>query len=227
MHPAVALLLHSTGSGGGGEGPARTHAEDTMGRILVLYGTTEGHTAKVAAAVAEELRAHGAEVDVIEAGTADPRPEHYAGVIVAASVHGGAYQRPVRRWVRSNRHALAGRPTAFISVSLAVLQQQPKVQREVSAIVERFVTATGWWPTWTKSIAGALAYSKYGWFKRWIMRRIAEKAGGDTDTSRDYEYTDWRDLRAFADRFAQVTVPVVTIEGKKSAVHDYVAQGGT
>ena len=33
------------------------------------------------------------------------------------------------------------------------------------------------------------------------MKRIAAKAGGDTDTSRDYEYTDWADLQRFADRF--------------------------
>jgi menaquinone-dependent protoporphyrinogen IX oxidase len=29
------------------------------------------------------------------------------------------------------------------------------------------------------------------------MGRIVARAGGDTDTSRDYEYTDWAALRAF------------------------------
>ncbi|MNC94612.1 Protoporphyrinogen IX dehydrogenase [menaquinone] [compost metagenome] len=52
-------------------------------------------------------------------------------------------------------------------------------------------------------MAGALPYSKYNWVKRWMMRRIVAKAGGDTDTSRDYEYTDWNDLRAFAKEFIQ------------------------
>jgi menaquinone-dependent protoporphyrinogen oxidase len=33
------------------------------------------------------------------------------------------------------------------------------------------------------------------------MLRIVRKAGGDTDTSRDYEYTNWTDVRAFADEF--------------------------
>jgi menaquinone-dependent protoporphyrinogen oxidase len=36
-----------------------------------------------------------------------------------------------------------------------------------------------------------------------MMVRIVRKAGGDTDTSRDYEYTDWTDLRAFAEKFAR------------------------
>ena len=35
------------------------------------------------------------------------------------------------------------------------------------------------------------------------MRRIVARAHGDTDTSRDYEYTDWDDLRLFAQTFAE------------------------
>ena len=187
-----------------------------MTPILVLYGTTDGHTAKVAGALADTLRGKGAAVDVIDAATAAPRADRYAGVIVAASVHGGRYQRAVRRWVQQNRDALAGRPTAFVSVCLGVLQWQPEVQREVNATVERFLMATGWRPTRATSIAGALAYSKYGWLKRWIMRRIAEKAGGATDTSRDYEYTDWQALRAFAERFGEAVLPAVGVDRAKA-----------
>jgi menaquinone-dependent protoporphyrinogen oxidase len=46
------------------------------------------------------------------------------------------------------------------------------------------------------------------------MRRIVRKAGGDTDTSRDFEYTDWDDLRTFVNEFAdahaaRLAVPAV------------------
>lgn len=34
------------------------------------------------------------------------------------------------------------------------------------------------------------------------MKRIARKEGGDTDTSRDWEYTDWDSVEAFAAAFA-------------------------
>jgi len=38
-----------------------------------------------------------------------------------------------------------------------------------------------------------------------LRRTISDAtAGGDTDTSRDYEYTDWKDLREFTDRFARL-----------------------
>jgi menaquinone-dependent protoporphyrinogen oxidase len=36
------------------------------------------------------------------------------------------------------------------------------------------------------------------------MRRIVAKAGGDTDTSRDYEYTDWNQVRGFARDFGRL-----------------------
>jgi menaquinone-dependent protoporphyrinogen oxidase len=174
-----------------------------MAGILVFYGTTTGHTAKIARSIGDTLRQQGASVNVIEANGEWPEPEDYAAVVVAASVRGGTYQRQVRRWVRANADALNARPTAFVSVCLGVLQQEPQVQQEVAAIMARFLTVAGWRPAVTKTVAGALLYTQYNPFLRWVMKRITRKAGGDTDTSRDYEYTDWSDLRTFAEDFGR------------------------
>ena len=175
-----------------------------MARILVLYGTTDGHTAKIAATVADALRTSGAAVDLIEAGTKEPEPEAYQGVIVAASVHARGYQRSVRQWVRRHAEALRGKPSAFLSVSLGVLQKDPDVQRDVEAIVSGFLRATRWQPAMVQNVAGAVLYTKYNLLKRWIMKRIVANAGGATDTSRDYEYTNWAELHAFAERFNRI-----------------------
>jgi len=174
-----------------------------MSRILVLYGTSEGQTAKVARFLADALRETGAAADVADAGADWPDARRYDAVIVAASIHAGGYQRAVKRWVRAHAGVLNEKPTAFVSVCLAVLQREAKVHQELSAIVDEFVRSTGWRPSTTKYVAGALAYSRYNWFTRLAMVRIARKAGGDTDTSRDHEYTDWADVRAFAAAFAR------------------------
>ncbi len=50
-------------------------------------------------------------------------------------------------------------------------------------------------------VAGALKYLEYDFLKRMIMRMIAKKEGRDTDTTKDYEYTDWEALRGFCDEF--------------------------
>ena len=174
-----------------------------MSRILVLYGTTEGQTARIARFIGDALGADGISADVIDARAVSSSPGNYDAVIVAASVHAGGYQRAVRRWVRTNAHVLNQKPSAFVSVCLAVLQHEPKVKQELGAIVDGFYRSTGWYPPVTEHVAGALPYTRYNWLKRRVMVRIVRKAGGDVDTSRDYEYTDWVDVRIFAEKFAR------------------------
>lgn len=173
-------------------------------RMLVLYGTTDGQTRKIARRLGETLRESGAEVDVADAADRMPAPDPdaYDAVVVAASVHAGGYQRPVRRWVRAHAAALGRRPTAFVSVCLGVLEHKPAVDDELKRIRERFFTATGWHPATVKVVAGALPYTRYSWLKKRIMLRIVAKTTGDLDTRRDYEYTDWKDLEAFGRSFA-------------------------
>lgn len=188
-----------------------------MTRILVLYGTTDGQTAKIAGALGNALRMQGSAVDVVQAGRDAPAPDGYAGIVVAASLHGGKYQRSVRKWASRYAQTLNERPTAFLSVCLAVLQKEPEVQQELSTIIDRFLRGAGWRPTLTKPVAGALLYRRYNPFKRWVMKRIVQKGGGDTDTSRDYEYTDWDDLRAFANEFGSLVQDDAPIRGIEPA----------
>jgi menaquinone-dependent protoporphyrinogen oxidase len=172
-------------------------------RFLIVYGTTDGHTAKVAAAMASTLLARGVSVSL--QNSAAPRtsnPADYPAVIVAASVHAGTYQRSVRRWVQAHHVALNERPSALVSVCLAVLNHGPKVERDLAANLQRFFDETGWKPLESKIVAGALLYTKYPWWKRWMMRRIVATCGGDVDTKRDYVYTDWDDLDEFVIRFS-------------------------
>jgi menaquinone-dependent protoporphyrinogen oxidase len=175
-----------------------------MTHILIVYGTTDGHTRKIAQVLAENLRAKCCSVDIVEAAGTLRRlsPEGYDGVIVAASVHIGDYQRAVVRWVRMYAPMLNGLPSAFLSVCLAVLERRTEARQEIVRIMERFLARCGWRPTITRMVAGAVPYTRYGWLKRHMMKRIVAKAGGDTDTTRDFEYTDWNDLRNFAGDFA-------------------------
>jgi menaquinone-dependent protoporphyrinogen oxidase len=171
--------------------------------ILIAYGTTDGHTARIAGFLGSMLQTSGAQIDIIRVGVdgADPSPQRYDAVVVAGSLQAGGYQRPLRHWVRRHAHALNTLPTAMISVCLGILQKDPKVWADLDARVNRFIEETGWQPSVVKIVAGALLYTHYGVLKRWIMRRITRKAGVETDPSRDYIYTDWDDLRLFAEGF--------------------------
>jgi len=188
-----------------------------MSRLLVLFGTTDGHTRKIAWAIADAVESAGCRVDILDANLSGRTmgAEPYDGVIVAASLHARGYQRAVERWVRRNARTLGGRPSAFVSVGLGILERNPGTRHELDTIVQTFQWKTGWRPDAVRMVAGALPYTRYGWLKKRMMRRIAAKAGGDTDITRDYDYTDWAALRTFAQDFvwshgfARVMPPVV------------------
>ncbi len=68
--------------------------------------------------------------------------------------------------------------------------------------MDTFFIETGWTPHQAHGVAGALFYTKYNPLVRMVLKRIAKKAGGATDTSRDYEYTDWAALERIVEDFA-------------------------
>ena len=173
-----------------------------MTRILVVFATTDGHTARIARRLGDRLLAHDAIVDVVDARETHMGPSGYDGVVVAASVHTGAYQPELRAWVRRYAALLNDMPTAFVSVCLGVLQKEPEVQRDVAATVRRFLSQNGWTPTFTRSVAGAVLYTQYGWVKKRLIRYVVSRANGPTDMTRDHVFTDWAEVDALADTFA-------------------------
>jgi menaquinone-dependent protoporphyrinogen oxidase len=81
---------------------------------------------------------------------------------------------------------------------MGICQKEESGRQQVRESVTDFFIGSGWHPdTWT-IFAGALPYTKYNWFMRRVMRWISQKAGGDTDITRDFEYANWDDVRDFA-----------------------------
>jgi menaquinone-dependent protoporphyrinogen oxidase len=126
--------------------------------------------------------------------------------MVGASIHYGRHPRLLRTMIRRQRAALAERPGAFFSVSLSAGGPGAK-PAAAQRYLQRFLRETGWQPRQAASFAGALQYSKYGPLKRLVMIAFVGLAGGETDTSRDYEYTDWDSVERFANDFAQLLQP--------------------
>ena len=175
-----------------------------MPRDLILYATIEGQTGRIAERMAATLRNHG---HIVESHSADAVPASldwaaFDGIIIGAAIHYGHHPSYLRTLVRRHRDALAARPSAFFSVSLS--GGGPGAKPEAARrYLDKFLRQTDWHPEQAASFAGALQFSKYGAFKRMLMIVFVGLAGGDTDTSRDYEYTDWDEVGRFAEAFAQ------------------------
>lgn len=172
--------------------------------VLVIYGTTEGQTQKVARFVAEQLEELGHQAQVVNAiddGAAAVDPGRFDAIIVAASLHAGHYQSAIIHFVSRNLAQINARPNAFLSVSLAAAGQDEDDARGLEQCLATFTQQTGWTPQHVHHVAGAFRYTSYDFLKRWAMKYIAYRKGAPTDTSRDHEFTDWADLARFAASF--------------------------
>jgi menaquinone-dependent protoporphyrinogen oxidase len=173
-----------------------------MMRILIPYGTTEGQTAKISEYLADVIRDHGQEAYAVDIKGSDTLElDGYDAVIVGASIHMGKHEDYVRHFVRENRDVLEHLPSAFFSVSLAA-HDEPEV---AEGYIEEFVQETDWRPGMVGLFGGAQLYTQYGFIKRHVMKRIARHKGSpDTDTSRDYVYTEWENVKRFAEEFLEL-----------------------
>jgi len=184
-----------------------------MKPIGVFYATREGHTHKIAERVAEDLRKRGFEAEVKDLrGEAAIDLKNFSSAILAASVHIGRHEPEMLEFVKQHRAELEAMPAAFLSVTLseagaeranATPEEHARFVADVQGMLDRFFKDTGWHPQRVKPVAGALLFTKYNFLIRFVMRRIARKAGAATDTSRDYEYTDWVALDHFVDELAR------------------------
>jgi len=179
-----------------------------MTKILIAYGTTEGHTARIAECIADVIRGQGHEADALDLKRSrDAVMDPYDAAIVGGSIHMGKHDEHVRDFVRRNRAALERRPSAFFSVGVASYREMENAR----AYVEKFEQETGWRPAHVGFFGGALLYRQYGFLERLMMKRIVHSKPGNLslDTSRDHEYTEWDEVKRFADDFLQQLVSKV------------------
>jgi len=171
--------------------------------FLVLYGTDEGQTAKIAERITATISERGHEASAIDVRD---RPDSFTlevhdAVVVGASIHVGKHQEEVRDLITDNRDTLSEMPTAFFQVSLSSANEEKR--EEAAGYVESFLTETGWHPDRIGQFGGALRFSEYGFLKRLMMKRIAKDLlTEERAPNGDVEFTDWDAVDAFAADFA-------------------------
>lgn len=180
------------------------HAGDDA-RALVVYASTHGHTAKIAARLARAMGEQGLEVDLHEvAGATFAEAGRYGVVVVGASLHREHHQHEIVEWVEAHRDALAQRPSAFFSVSLSAAEDTAESRDATQRCVDEFCAQTGWTPDRTERIAGCLQYREYDFFTRQVMRLLMRRTGHPTDASLNYDYTDWDAVDNFGREVAEL-----------------------
>ncbi len=180
-------------------------------KLLIVYGTTEGQTRKIAHFMEAVLTKEGHNVTVCDATMNPPGPEGFDALLIGASIHIAKYQSPVTHYITHHVQQLNKMPGAFFSVCMAVASEHEEEHKAAQKITDDYLYHTGWKPSLVTQVAGALKYTQYDFFKRLIMKYISKKEGGNTDTSRDHEFTDWDAVKKFVLDFTR-TVKSKTLE---------------
>lgn len=163
-------------------------------KILVVYGTRNGQTRRIAERIGARLHERGIMVDLVNARAIpiDLRLADYDGVIAGASIIAGRFQTSVGDFISGFRAEIARVPSAFFGVSLAAADL--RLRGQAAEQIGRFLTEYAWRPSLTVSFAGALPPSRLRWLARYVLFRRLDK--------RREEFTDWTAVADFADEFA-------------------------
>lgn len=175
-----------------------------MAKILILYATCDGKSRQIAERLSTVLTRAGHEPRLVNVED-HPAPDAITSVdavIVGASIRYGHHQKSMVAYVKAHRDELAARPNAFYSVCMSAggPGARPKT---AEGYIDEFRKRSGWNPRRTTSFAGACLFTKYNPFIKFMMRLIMGMAGGETDTTRDWDYTDWDAVDRWGVEFAR------------------------
>ncbi|OHV79741.1 flavodoxin domain-containing protein [Ensifer sp. LCM 4579] len=172
-------------------------------KILIVYGTTEGQTRKIAIWTETRLRERGHQVEILDSAALEPdlKLDGFQAIIIAASVHQKHHQDAVVNFAFAHHDLLNAKPSAFISVSLSAALEDGRA--EAQEYVDSFFSVTGWQPRATLLLEGALRYTEYDYFQEQVVKFIVMKRNDPAISERDHDFTNWDALGDFVDQFLE------------------------
>lgn len=175
-----------------------------MAKALFLYSSREGQTKKIFHYIEEKLIGFDCDlVDLHNVGSIDFSP--YDKVLIGASIRYGHLNKKLYQFIERHLTQLEKHKVAFFCVNLtARKEEQGKDTPEGSAYIRKFLMKSPWTPELIGVFAGALYYPRYGWFDKMMIKFIMSMTGGETDTTKEVEYTNWEKVTLFAERFKEL-----------------------
>lgn len=160
-------------------------------RVLLIYGTTEGQTRKIAEFTSDHLSKAGHDVDVRDSRrAANTDLSAFDAVILAGSVHEKRHQESLENFVFAHRSQLSTVPTLLISVSLSIAFENG--ESEARDYVRSFTERTAFEPGAVALVAGALKVDQYDYYMSQIVEFVVMK--DQEESLQDREFTDWDGL---------------------------------
>ncbi|WED21866.1 menaquinone-dependent protoporphyrinogen IX dehydrogenase [Vibrio sp. JC009] len=175
-----------------------------MKKALILYSSTDGQTIKISEFIGKELDDHQCDILSLHENQSI-KLEDYDKVLIGASIRYGHLHKEFYKFVTANKSRLERINAAFFLVNLTARKEdQGKDTPEGSAYVKTFLKKSPWTPNMIGVFAGALLYPRYKLFDRLCIQFIMKITGGETDSSKEIEYTNWEKVAIFARKFKEL-----------------------
>lgn len=168
---------------------------------LLIYSTHDGQTLKIAKVIAQDLSGDTQVVSLEDAFSLDLAD--YDKVLIGASIRYGHFNKQLYRFIEANKEVLMAKQAAFYSVNLTA-RKEGKDTPEGSSYIQKFLQKSNWQPSMIGVFAGALYYPRYKFVDRMMIKLIMTLTKGETDTSKEVEYTNWDNVKRFSQNFNEM-----------------------
>lgn len=169
-----------------------------MEKLLLLHSSREGQTVKILDYIKKELGEFDCETqDIHQIGKVEL--SNYDRVVIGASIRYGHLNKKLYQFIEQHLEQLEQSNAAFFCVNLTARKEaEGKDMPEGSVYIKTFLKKSPWQPKLIGVFAGALYYPRYGFFDRVMIRFIMTMTGGETDTTKEVEYTNWEKVAKFS-----------------------------
>lgn len=170
-----------------------------MERVLLLHSSREGQTIKILDYIATKL---GSDVQCELVDLHQPLTvslSDYDRVVIGASIRYGHLNKKLYQFITRHQVALEQAKAAFFIVNLTA-RKEGKDTPETSVYFKKFLLKSSWIPTLQDTFAGALFYPRYNFFDRFMIQLIMRMTGGETDPTKEVEYTNWLRVDQFVEK---------------------------
>lgn len=169
-------------------------------KTLIIYSSHDGQTQKIAQFLAQRIE-HCHVMPVM----AELPISEFDRIVIGASVRYGHFDRNLYKMIEHYSAVLAEKSTVFFGVNLTA-RKSGKDTPETNVYVRKFLQRINWQPNLTAVFAGALRYPRYSFFDRIMIQFIMKITGGETDSTKDIEYTDWQKVTEFVQQIQQLNI---------------------
>tara|TARA_B100000700_G_scaffold59786_1_gene65279 strand:+ start:409 stop:921 length:513 start_codon:yes stop_codon:yes gene_type:complete len=164
-----------------------------MKKSLITYSTVDGQTKEICKRISNLSNNTFVEVlPISEVKNID----QYETIVIGASIRYGKYRKEVFKFIDNNIKQIENKDNAFFSVNV-VARKEEKSSPETNPYVIKFLNNINWVPKKIGVFAGKIDYPSYKFFDKYAIKFIMWITNGPTDTSKTFEFTDWKKVEEF------------------------------